>query len=161
MSIRVEKLPAKIWRQYAENAHLIVFDERRKAEMDRIDYALLAVDTETDTPAGYITCREYDSHSVYWAYGGAFPSVRGTNQSFPVYKKFIQWARENYQSVFTQIENTNRTYLKFALQVGFIIRGCRSWDGRVYVELALDFRDAAKVNRPPGYPDTPEASNGD
>jgi len=144
----------------SESAHLTVFDEARKREMDRIDYTLLAIESVGDVPAGYITCRELDQYSLYWAHGGAFPSVRGTNQSFAVYKKFIAWCRDHYKVVFTQIENTNRTYLKFALQVGFLIQGCRHWDGRVFIELALDFRDGEKVDRPPGYPEPSEVYSG-
>lgn len=144
----------------SESAHVSVFDERRKKDMDRIDYTLLAVESVGDIPAGYITCRELDRDSLYWAYGGAFPSVRGSNQSFAVYKKFITWCRERYKVVFTQIENTNRTYLKFALQVGFVIQGCRHWDGHVFVELALDFRDDTKLSRPPGYPSTSDTYSG-
>jgi hypothetical protein len=68
------------WSDLAERAHLVVFGEVKKPEMDRLDFTLL-VESEAGVPMQYATCREIDKESLYFQYGGSFPGTKGTIQS--------------------------------------------------------------------------------
>jgi hypothetical protein len=132
--VKVEVLTAGQWQTIAENAHLVVFNEKRPAEMNRIDYALLTVDGDK-VPASYVTVREVDKESVYWQYGGSFPGTRGSTKSFRAYQMFIEWTLKRYKRVTTLVENTNTVYLKMALTCGFLPIGIRNFQGTILLEL--------------------------
>lgn len=137
--VRVIKLSPSEWEKMSEDAHLVVFDELRPTRMDRIDFALLALDRD-DNICAYVTCRELDEESVYWQYGGSFPGSRDTIKSFQAYQAFVRFSKENYKHVGTLIENTNQVMLKMAMKVGFIITGIRNFKGSILLEHQLDFR---------------------
>lgn len=107
--------------------------------MDRIDFALLAV-TDSGSPAGYVTCRETDNETVYWQFGGAFPSIKGTVLSMRAYEDFINWTRERYSRVYTLIENTNSAMLRMAQKVGFSIIGIKNFKGQILLEHLMEFK---------------------
>lgn len=133
----VIKFSAQDWQQYSENAHKIAFNEHKPRDWDRIDFALLVVDA--DKPAGYVTCREHDSHSVYWQFGGAFPGTKESIHAYRGYQAFVEWCRPRYQRVGTLIENTNTAMLKMAMKVGFRIVGVRNFKGSILLEHLLEF----------------------
>lgn len=126
------------WAQISENCHAVVFKEKRPAEMDRIDYVLL-VEEEDGVPSGYCTVRELDSESVYWQYGGAFPGTHGTIKSVGSYESLINWTKQHYKRISTLVENTNIRYLKLAMHYGFRVIGCRTFHGKIYLELLNEF----------------------
>jgi hypothetical protein len=128
----------KTWESFSEHAHRACFSEIKPREWDRIDYALLATNEEDD-PCGYMTCRELDSKTVYWQFGGAFKPIKGTINSMRVYESFINWHKERYDRVCTYIENDNRAMLKMASFQGFKITGVRNYAGQVLLEHILEF----------------------
>lgn len=138
-------MPPLQWAQYSEAAHLVVFEERRPWEMDRIDYALVAIDGEKRDGLGYVTARELDKESVYWQFGGAFPTIKNTIYVLKVYDKIIKWTKkQGYSRVTTYIENTNRAYMRLALTCGFRVIGTRTFKGTVLCEMLLEFDDDTK-----------------
>lgn len=139
--MRLERLSPANWFDFSVGAHRVVFGEEKDPSTDRIDYALLAVDAEK--PVAYITCRELDSETIYWQFGGAFPGTRGTAVSFRAYLLFIAYAKAHYKRVATLIENTNLVMLKMAMKVGFRIMGVRLFKGQVLLEHLLEFQEAA------------------
>lgn len=141
MNFKIEKLDAKSWAVLSENAHLSVFKEIKPQEWDRIDYALLATNEQGD-PIGYMTCREFDSKSVYWQYGGSFPPIVKTIYTMKVYEAFKNWHKDRYERIATYIENTNSTMLKMAAKIGFLITGIRNFKGQVLLEHLLEFKNA-------------------
>lgn len=138
MDLVVTKLSSEDWKSFSENAHLICFNETRPLEMERIDYALMAIDKKTDTPVSYITVRECDANTVYWQYGGGFPGTIGL-PAFRSYEAFISWTSERYKRIYTQIENTNHRMLKMAMKVGYNIIGVKCFNGSVMLEHLIEF----------------------
>lgn len=137
--VQIHRLSPVQWSLLSEQAHLVCFKEISHCKDERIDYALVAEDeNNVGTPAGYMTCRELDSRTVYWQFGGTFPGTKGTLKSLQAYKAAIDWHRGKYKTVFTLVENTNRPMLKFAAHVGFVIQGIRLFEGRILLEHVLN-----------------------
>ena len=137
--IEVKKLSKEVWKELAENAHLVVFNEVRLNEQNRIDFALLAVD---ETPLQYVTCRELDDETLYWQYGGSFPSCRGTPKSFLAYNAIIQACKDlGYKRISFLVENNNFPMLKFAIAAKCNIVGMRTFNGSVWLEHLKEFKE--------------------
>jgi hypothetical protein len=137
--IEVKKIPVEMWREIAEEAHLVVFNETRLNEQNRIDFALMAVD---EKPLQYVTCRELDNETLYWQYGGAFPSCKGTPKSFAAYKAIIEACKNlGYKRISFLVENNNFPMLKFALAVECNIVGMRTFQGSVWLEHLKEFKE--------------------
>lgn len=134
----VERIEKEDWKELSESAHRAVFDERRNADCERIDYALLAV--RDGVLQGYCTVRELDSDSVYWQYGGAFPPAAKSRFAYEAYSGFVEYTKERYERITTLVENENVRYLKLAMHFGFRIIGCRFFGGQTFVELLLEFK---------------------
>jgi len=131
--VSVLKVTADSWyKNFSANAHEVAFDKRKSAAKERIDYALLAIEVREDTPVAYMTCRELDSDSVYWQFGGSFK--KGTHWSWYSYKAFATWHKDRYANVSTLIENDNQVMLKMAMKVGFKVIGVRMFNGNVLLE---------------------------
>ena len=82
--IEIIKIEPSHWvKLFSEDAHMAVFGENKPATLDRIDFTLLALDN--DKPIGYMTCREFDSESVYWQYGGVVDEKKGTVYAMKTY----------------------------------------------------------------------------
>lgn len=143
MSVSLDILSAKEWAEISEDAHKIVFREKTKASLERIDYAILAVD-DTKGPIGYATVRELDGTSVYLQYGGTMPDIRGTVQVFDIYQRMIDYFRTRYQRITTLVSNQNIAYLRLAFKVGFRVIGVRLFHGEVFCELLLEFSPAGQ-----------------
>lgn len=129
----IDLLSADEWRALSADAHLICFNERRSATLDRIDFALIVKDESG--PVGYCTCRELDSESVYWQFGGAFPGTHSSAKAVSAYEELVEWTLAKYKRITTLVENENVRYLKLAMHAGFRIIGCRFFKGDVLVEL--------------------------
>lgn len=130
----IKKLFPDEWKILSENAHLIMFNEQRPKELDRIDYALISEDQDKKI-CGYLTARELDAESVYWQFGGAFPGTHSSAKAVQCYQEFVAWALQRYQRITTLVENTNVRYLRLAMHFGFRIIGCRLFHGKILVEL--------------------------
>lgn len=137
MNIEIKRIEKADWAALSERAHLICFSEIKPAEMDRLDYALVA--ELKGVPLGYTTCRELDGNSVYWIYGGAFPGTKNSSLSLACYLRLIWWTKQHYSRVTTLIENNNVVYLKMALKVGFRVTGIKNFNGRILLEHSMEF----------------------
>lgn len=132
----VTRLEPKEWEKYAALAHELVFNEIRDPKSERLSFALLAVHDEV--PAAYVTCQELDSETVYWQYGGMFPSVKGTINAFRAYQSLVRTCFDSYPRVCFRVENKNLPMLKFALKLGFEIVGVRVYKGKIFLEHVLE-----------------------
>lgn len=141
---RIVRIEKEEWAQFSENAHLIVFAEKKSADMDRIDFALVA-ETEDSKLQGYITCREFDAKSLYWQYGGAFPGTFRSFSAMNPYREFLTWSEKRYDRVMTLVENVNYPMLKMHLASGFLIVGFRVHQGQGMVELVKEFTKRGEV----------------
>lgn len=139
--LRVIRISAEKWAELSEKAHLIVFNETKKPDMDRIDFALL-VESASGTPMQYATCRELDKESLYFQYGGSFPGTKGTINSIRCLEHIINWSEfAGYKRISFLVENTNEAMLKLAIRCGFLITGIRNFKGRILVEHLKEFPD--------------------
>lgn len=127
---------AEEWKIIAEDAHLVVFNERRPADVNRIDFAMLSV--ENGIPQSYMTGREFDSETAYMQYGGSFPSAKGSIHSFISYSMFVDSLLSKYVRITTLIENTNHVMMKFAMKKGLLIVGIRYFKGQVFLEHMIE-----------------------
>lgn len=133
--MRVVRMNREEWLPLAEKAHSAVFHEHRPKEWERIDFALLVTDTDSDRVYGYVTCIEMDPDTIYWQFGGAFRGTKDTYSTFRAYEKMITWTEDaGYKRIGTRIENENVVMLKMAMKVGFRVVGIRNYAG-VFLEL--------------------------
>lgn len=137
--MRVVQIAKEKWGELSEKAHLIVFNEIKKPENERIDFALL-VESSSGVPMQYATCRELDSESVYFQYGGSFPGTKGSISSLRCMEKIIEWAEfAGYRRIAFLVENTNEAMLKLAMRCGFLIVGLRTFKGLILLEHVKEF----------------------
>lgn len=133
--MKIVKVAGDAWRwSFSEVAHKAVFGKLKPAERDRIDFAYLFVKPETDKPIGYVTCRETDSETLYWQYGGILEAYRNSVVGLRVVKAALEKCLEDYQRVHCLIENTNRPMLGLALKSGMKITGLRTYGNSVLLE---------------------------
>lgn len=130
--IGVKKLDLDEWRPLSEKAHVVVFNEQFGPEFERIDFALLA--EKEGKLVSYVTCRELDSKSLYWQYGGTFPTFKGTAVSVAAMHAFRDYCLEKYNRVAFLVQNTNKPMLKLAHHTDFLISGVRMYHGEIFVE---------------------------
>lgn len=135
---RIEILTPEDWKKLSDLAHCAVFKRHMPKDHERIDYVLF-VSTEEKSPVGYATCKELDSESVYWQWGGAMPDIQGSYLIHKIYLGMIGRMKEKgYKRITTYIQNTNVRYLKLAMVNGFRIIGCRTFNNEIFVELLCD-----------------------
>lgn len=139
MTLVVDQIGAKEWSLLSQDAHLVVFNEIKPPELDRIDFALITRRESDVTPMGYMTCREFDAQTLYWQFGGAFPGTRESSLTFLAYRSFVDFCAKRYARVTTLIENDNFVMLKMAMKVGFKIVGIRVFRGHILLEHLLEF----------------------
>lgn len=138
-SIKIAELGAENWKDFSRHAHVICFLEERKPEEDRIDYALLAV--ESDVPLGFVTVRDLDKYTSYWQHGGTFPGTRGSTKVLRVMQAFIEEAKSRgYERIGFRVLNTNRAMLKLAFHLNFLVIGVRMFGGEIYLEHMLSLK---------------------
>jgi len=137
--MRIDVYSPQEWSKHATLAHMLVFNEFRPSEMNRIDYALVIMDE--DKPLGYMTIREVDSETCYIQYGGAFHDTKNSTMSFKAYNMLIDWLSNKYKMCTTLIENSNLVMLKFAMKVGFKIIGLRNFKNQILLENYIEWGD--------------------
>lgn len=133
MSYSVRRLNPEEWRLNSEAAHACAFGEFRPKELERIDFALVALKDEG--LVGYAQCIEMSATHLYLQYGGAFLDCQKTMAVVPCYISLIDWCSEKYKRVSTRIENTNLPMLRLALKLGFLVIGTRATDNKIFLEL--------------------------
>lgn len=134
--MRIEVLSPLQWSEYAEAAHAIAFNEIRPVYVNRLDFAFLVVDE--DKPLAFTTFREHDSETIYFQFGGAFPTAIGSTTSFKCYSLVVDKIKSlGYKSATTLVKNTNIVMLKFAFKVGFKIIGVKCVNNEIFCELLL------------------------
>lgn len=136
--MKVVKINPTEWAELSEKAHLIVFNEEKKASSERIDFALVTESTEK-VLMNYVTCRELDKSSLYWQYGGSFPGTKDTILSYRATQALLRFCKEQYERVSFYVENTNLPMLKLAMKCGFKITGVRNYKNSVLLEHLLEF----------------------
>lgn len=137
MIVDVKYLNKIEWETYSENAHAIAFGTIKKREDERIDYALLAL--TNDELIGYVTVKEMDSKTVYWQFGGGFPTGEKTIRIWHGYNAFLAWSALRYKYMSTLIENDNLPMLKMAMRAGLRITGVRYFKGAILLEHGIEF----------------------
>lgn len=147
MEIEVEQISKEDWRLMGEHAHRSTFAEKREAKDERIDFALIAVLKKSNLILGYVTCREVDSETVYWQYGGSFHDVRASIHNFKAYCLMLDYCAERYKRMSTLIENTNRPMLKMAAKAGLLIVGVRNFKGKVLLEHGIEWEADQKIQK--------------
>ena len=138
MKYELERYTPEEWRDISVEVHRLIFSENRNPDLDRIDYAVIVgCDNEA---LGYVTCREFDSKTVYWQYGGVVPNFRGMPRAVGGFDELVRYARgQNYERIMTYVENVNVGYMKLLLSRGFLIIGTRLFKGGVFVEFVKEF----------------------
>lgn len=134
--IHVKRLSSEEWYRYAEEAHKLVFKKQRDPWVERISFALLAHNENEAT--GYVTCRETDSESLYWQFGGSLDEFRGVT-AYRGLQAIHQYAKDRYKRISTLVENNNVGYLHMLMKMGFRAIGIRNFKGEIYLEMFTDF----------------------
>lgn len=123
----------------SSDAFRLVFKGSHDPELDRISFALLAVDEDTKQTVGYLTAREMNAEDLCWEYGGAFPDKANTPAVYHAYMFFARYCQTRFKRIFQVVENTNHRYLKLSMKLGFNIVGVRHVKGDTLVEMLLEF----------------------
>lgn len=130
------------WLPLSEAAFELVFKGVHDRSLDRISFALLAVDEHTDAPICYLTTREMNAEDLCWEYGGAFPQKAATVEVYRAFCAFHDWCEKRYKRLFQVVENTNHRCLKLSMKLGFNIVGVRCIRGETLVEMVKEFSHA-------------------
>lgn len=135
----VHKILPELWKELATDTHRIVFGEEPPPSQAKMDYALVVQDPRKDEYVTYVTVRELDPETAYWGYGGAFPAYKNTLAAYRAYQAVTEFTfKSGIKSIFTLIENTNVSMLKFALKIGYKIIGVRHVNGCTMLEHLLE-----------------------
>jgi hypothetical protein len=118
---------------WAENAHVVTFNEHRPSEMNRYDFALIAV--KDGKLIAYGLCREFDSESLYLGFGGCFPEHQKSRSAVEWYEKGVEWSLQRYKRVTTLIENENVPMLRVAFHCGLRVIGVKIFKQQIFCEL--------------------------
>lgn len=126
------------FKNMAEQAHLICFNEIRPAGKNTFDFALF-VESDEHLPMAYATCIEMDKGTLYMQHGGAFPQSHGVG-AVRAYHKIMNFVREGYERASTIIKGDNIPMLKMALSQGFVPHGADVMSDGFFIHLLNDFR---------------------
>lgn len=137
--ILVKTVTPQDWKVLAENAHLVVFEEKWDKELERIDFALVMVKKETNELIAYTTCQIIAPKTIYLQYGGAFPKYKGTAISFLAFQEMLKDLKNQYSKIVTLVENTNYPMLKFYMKEYFTITGIRYFGSHIFLENQYEF----------------------
>jgi RimJ/RimL family protein N-acetyltransferase len=134
--MNIEKVSPAEWYEMAGAAHLVMFAEDRPPDVDRIQFALIQGDGRN--PHSYLTARELESDSCYIQFGGVFPKFRGQQHGNDYMKRYMDWFWEHgYVRINCLVENTNLPMIKVLLSTGFLVIGCRFFEGIVLLEFLM------------------------
>jgi RimJ/RimL family protein N-acetyltransferase len=141
--ILAKKVHKEEWAaHFSVHAHAAVFGTIKPASFDRIDYAWIAINTSNNDPVGYVTVRETDHETVYWAYGGGFQWARNSVLTGRAYKCLLEAQKASgTKRILTYIEPSNVAMLRLAMANGFRICGYRARGTISLVDLVLEFTD--------------------
>lgn len=140
MRFMVKQVDSGYWKaNMSKDSHVVAFGEYRPPDIDRSDFVIIAID-QLDKYSGYITCKEMDSKSLYWQFGGPMPNYRGTIHVINILHSAMHWCRERYSRINTKVESTNLAMIKMHMKVGFLITGSTIFDGKVFLEMAQEFK---------------------
>lgn len=134
--ITVEKILPQYWHKLGELAHTICFGEHRPESLNRHHF-IIGVFGNKEL-AGYFTCLEMDSETVYIQHGGVFPNYEKTVNVVPGYLKMLELLSGDFRRAWTRIENKNSSMIKMALKAGFIIQGVYVFKRKTFVELEVE-----------------------
>lgn len=138
MSFYIKRVEPQDWNMLSRDAHMVSFGVARDPSLDRLSFALIAVDNQGEV-SGYVTCIEMDRETLYWQHGGAMPEYEKSIHTIKGYSQFINWSREHYKRVSTKIENTNTAMLKLAMKLGFMVVGTHTFKNKIYIDLLNEF----------------------
>jgi RimJ/RimL family protein N-acetyltransferase len=124
------------WLEASEVIHSLVFEKFRNKELSRIDFVIFI--WNSGVPVGYMTCREFDSESIYIGYGGIFPEFRGTEVGYSALLMAIDYLKSRYQRASMLIENNNYKMMKLAMKLDFKITGIRN-AGEIFLEHSIEW----------------------
>ncbi len=139
MMLSVKRIESFDWTKMSEYAHIAVFVETWNSGLERISYALLAVDEEIETPIQYVTVSERDSETAHLQYGGTFEPFRNSIKSFRAFEAIMKWLQAKYKYLTCYIENTNHSMMKFAMKAGFLITGSFNFKNQT---MLIHFKEA-------------------
>jgi len=139
MTVQIKVLSPEEWYRYAEEAHKLVFNHHRDPWIDRINFAWVTYDEVG--AIGFVTCREFDCHTLYWQHGGALQERRGV-AAIKSFEAILNKARDKYRRVTTLVENDNVNYLHLIMKYGFRVIGLRVFEGKILLELTMEFKSA-------------------
>lgn len=137
MKLEILRYEPHEWKEYAESAHKLVFNELRHSDADRISFALLA--HNGSDAISYTTCRELDNESVYWQYGGTIPEFRGL-LAYRSVEALLEWTADRYKRVTTYVKNDNVGYLHMLMKLGFRAIGIRCFSGEIFLEMFKELK---------------------
>lgn len=124
MSLEMEKLTPDEWAIMSESAIKYSFGwDTWPKERNRIDYALIIKDSETNNLCCYCTIVEIDGETAFMQHGGNFPTAKGSVKTTRGYLRMVNYLRENYKTIQTTIWNKNKAMLKLAWAGDFVIQG--------------------------------------
>jgi len=135
--IEVKKISSDVWESMKSDAHIGVFGELSGTE--KVDFALLTVNKETDEIIQYVTVREYDATSIHWYYGGSFEKFKGSVMAYKSMEALLAWAKEHYKKLSFLTANTNFPMIKFGTKHKFQITGMRLVKDGLLLEHVLEF----------------------
>ncbi len=139
LNFEITKHSAEEWKQISEDAFSLVFNEFRPFGMNRIDYALVAVETDSDEICGFITCKELDGETVYWQHGGALPKYQKRIEVYRVFLQFLEWSRNHgHTKILTYVKNDNTAMLKFYMSLEAKIIGVKYINGEIFLEHLIE-----------------------
>lgn len=130
--ISVRVISKEEWSSLSQDTHTIMFNENRPSSKDRIDFALISFNGLN--PFGYISCKELDSESIYWQFGGVFKEMRGVHTLHAVLK-CLEIMKPLYKRVCVNVKNDNIPMLRILLKTGFLIDGVRNFGSNVLLHL--------------------------
>lgn len=137
MNIVIDKIRPQEFKKYEDDAHTIVFGERRPHGLSTHHFVLMMC--KDGEVGGFCTAIEMDKHTLYLQYGGVFPNFANSLYVFMGFQKMIAWTSKHYKQVWARIDQNNFTMLKMANKVGFDVCGTWTFDGRTYLEMINKF----------------------
>jgi RimJ/RimL family protein N-acetyltransferase len=138
----IKQITKDEWKLFSENAHCAIFEKHKNSNLEKCDFAILFYENEKSLPLGFITCKELDSETLYYQYGGLFKDFRGKGFSTDLFKEISRWCHEKYKYVGFRVENTNLPMLKLAMNAGYKIVGIRNFHNYILLEHLLERENA-------------------
>ncbi len=135
MKFEASFLKKEEWIRFSQDARLCVFDEIIDADQERLDFALIIADADTNKPIQYACFTEGDKYTLYLSYGGTFPPYRNTIYSFKAFLHMLEYLKKRgYTDLNFHTRNDNVSMLKFAMKTNFKIVGIKMIGTKIFLE---------------------------